>query len=318
MGWEKLFAGAALAAAAGTYGVSQYFFNRTMIRSNAKREKTQKMAGTNWDAYIPTIRASKEKLKQYAHEDIFITSQDGLKLHGTFFPLEGSKKVVICFHGYTSEGLNDYSTLALFYRSHGFNLMIVDERAHGRSEGTYIGFGCLDRKDAVLWIEEMIKYLGKEAEILLHGDSMGGATVLMTAGLLLPSQVKAIVSDCAFTSAWEVFQSVLKNSYHLPAFPILHTANEMVKKKAGYGLKDCNAKEEVAKTKLPILFLHGKADTFVPCSMAQELYHACTGPKKLVLIEGAGHVESCYRDATVFEGAIEEFIFPYFSKQLLN
>lgn len=311
---EKLFAGAALAAAAGTYGVSQYFFNRTMIRSNAKREKTQKMAGTNWDAYIPTIRASKEKLKQYAHEDIFITSQDGLKLHGTFFPFEGSKKVVICFHGYTSEGLNDYSTLALFYRSHGFNLMIVDERAHGRSEGTYIGFGCLDRKDAVLWIEEMIKYLGEEAEILLHGDSMGGATVLMTAGLLLPSQVKAIVSDCAFTSAWEVFQSVLKNSYHLPAFPILHTANEMVKKKAGYGLKDCNAKEEVAKTKLPILFLHGKADTFVPCSMAQELYHACTGPKKLVLIEGAGHVESCYRDATVFEGAIEEFIFPYFSK----
>ena len=255
-----------------------------------------------------------QKLKQYAHEDIFITSQDGLKLHGTFFPLEGSKKVVICFHGYTSEGLNDYSTLALFYRSHGFNLMIVDERAHGRSEGTYIGFGCLDRKDAVLWIEEMIKYLGEEAEILLHGDSMGGATVLMTAGLLLPSQVKAIVSDCAFTSAWEVFQSVLKNSYHLPAFPILHTANEMVKKKAGYGLKDCNAKEEVAKTKLPILFLHGKADTFVPCSMAQELYHACTGPKKLVLIEGAGHVESCYRDATVFEGAIEEFIFPYFSK----
>ncbi len=311
---EKLFAGAALAAAAGTYGVSQYFFNRTMIRSNAKREKTQKMAGTNWDAYIPTIRASKEKLKQYAHEDIFIMSQDGLKLHGTFFPLEGSKKVVICFHGYTSEGLNDYSTLALFYRSHGFNLMIVDERAHGRSEGTYIGFGCLDRKDAVLWIEEMIKHLGEEAEILLHGDSMGGATVLMTAGLLLPSQVKAIVSDCAFTSAWEVFQSVLKNSYHLPAFPILHTANEMVKKKAGYGLKDCNAKEEVAKTKLPILFLHGKADTFVPCSMAQELYHACTGPKKLVLIEGAGHVESCYRDATVFEGAIEEFIFPYFSK----
>lgn len=314
MGWEKLFAGAAFAAAAGTYGVSQYFFNRTMIRSNAKREKTQKMAGTNWDAYIPTIRASKEKLKQYTHKDIFITSQDGLKLHGTFFPFEGSKKVVICFHGYTSEGLNDYSTLALFYRSHGFNLMIVDERAHGRSEGTYIGFGCLDRKDAVLWIEEMIKYLGEEVEILLHGDSMGGATVLMTAGLFLPSQVKAIVSDCAFTSAWEVFQSVLKNSYHLPAFPILHTANEMVKKKAGYGLKDCNAKEEVAKTKLPILFLHGKADTFVPCSMAQELYHACTGPKKLVLIEGAGHVESCYRDATVFEGAIEEFIFPYFSK----
>ena len=272
-----------------------------------------KMAGTDWNKHMPFIQERKEAMLNEEHSDKWIISKDGLKLHATWFPQSDCKKIVICFHGYTSEGLNDYSTLALFYRGHGFNLMIVDERAHGRSEGTYIGFGCLDRKDAVLWIEEMIKYLGEEAEILLHGDSMGGATVLMTAGLLLPSQVKAIVSDCAFTSAWEVFQSVLKNSYHLPAFPILHTANEMVKKKAGYGLKDCNAKEEVAKTKLPILFLHGKEDTFVPCSMAQELYHACTGPKKLVLIEGAGHVESCYRDAAVFEGAIEEFIFPYFT-----
>ncbi len=314
MGLEKLFAagGAAVAVTAGTYGISKYFFNRTMIRSNAKREKTQKMAGTDWDSYIPRIRESKEKLKLYDHEDIFILSEDGLKLHGTYFPLKGSKKVVICFHGYTSEGLNDYSTLALFYRRHGFHLMIVDERAHGKSEGTYIGFGCLDRKDAYLWIQEMIRRLGDECEILLHGDSMGGATVLMTAGLLLPSQVKAVVSDCAFTSAWEVFASVLKKTYHLPAFPILHTANEMVKRKAGYDLREINAKEEVAKTSLPILFLHGKEDTFVPCKMAEELYEASAGPKKLVLVEGAGHVESCYRDSSLFEGSIEEFIFPYF------
>ena len=310
----KILAGITVAGVVGEYAIAKYFFNRTMIRTNAKREETQKKSGTEWDKYIPHIRACKAELAEKPHEDMYIMSNDGLKLHATYFPCEGSKKVVICFHGYTSEGLNDYSTLAIFYLNKGYNLLIVDERAHGRSEGKYIGFGCLDRHDAKLWIEEMIKRLGEDCKILLHGDSMGGATVLMTAGLLLPSQVKAIVSDCAFTSAWEVFQSVLKNSYHLPAFPILHTANEMVKKKAGYGLKDCNAKEEVAKTKLPILFLHGKADTFVPCSMAQELYHACTGPKKLVLIEGAGHVESCYRDATVFEGAIEEFIFPYFSK----
>lgn len=298
------------AMVAGSYGISKYFFNRTMIRSNAKREKTKEMAGTDWELYIPRIRECKEKLQQYEHEDWFLTSEDGLKLHATFFPMEGSKKTVICFHGYTSEGLNDYSTLAIFYRNHGFNLLIVDERAHGQSEGIYIGFGTLDRRDALLWIQKICDFHGEEARILLHGDSMGGATVLMTAGLTLPKQVKAIVSDCAFTSAWEVFESVLNHMYHLPAFPILHTANELVKRNAGYDLRECNAKEEVTKAAVPILFLHGKEDTFVPCKMAYQLYEACASEKKLVIIEGAGHVESCYKDSALFEGSIEEFIFP--------
>lgn len=309
----KILAGVAIAGAAGAaveYGISSYFYNRTMIRSNAKRENTQKMAGTDWDKYIPHIRECKEKLAQCPHDDMYINSADGLKLHATYFPCEGSKKIVICFHGYTSEGMNDYSTLAIFYMKNGYNLLIVDERAHGQSEGTYIGFGCLDRHDAKLWIEEMVKKLGEDCKILLHGDSMGGATVLMTTGLELPPQVKAAISDCAFTSAWEVFASVLKNTYHLPKFPLLHIANGMVKKNAGYELDECNAKNEVAKSKIPILFIHGDADTFVPCSMVHELHDACKSEKKLVIIEGAGHVESCYRDAELYEEAIKSFIFP--------
>ena len=111
------------------------------MRGNAKRERTQKMAGTDWDAYIPGIRASKEWLAGQEKEDVFITSADGLRLHGTFFPCEGSKRAVVCFHGYTSEGLNDFSSIARFYLEKGFNLMVADERAHGKSEGTYIGFG---------------------------------------------------------------------------------------------------------------------------------------------------------------------------------
>lgn len=306
----KILAGVAIAGAAVEYGIASYFYNRTMIRSNAKRENTQKMAGTDWDKYIPHIRECKEKLAQCPHEDMYIMSADGLKLHGTYFPCEGSKKVVICFHGYTSEGMNDYSTLAIFYMKNGYNLLLVDERAHGQSEGTYIGFGCLDRHDAKLWIEEMVKKLGEDCKILLHGDSMGGATVLMTTGLELPPQVKAAISDCAFTSAWEVFASVLKNTYHLPTFPLLQIANGMVKKRAGYELDECNAKNEVAKAKIPILFIHGEADTFVPCSMVHELHDACKSEKKLVIIEGAGHVESCYRDADLYEESIESFIFP--------
>ena len=156
---------AGVAVAAGEYAIAKYFFNRTMIRANAKREKTQEMAGTDWDLYIPHIRECKEKLREMPHEDLFVCSEDGLKLHATYFPSEGSKKIAICFHGYTSEGMNDYSTLAIFYKKNGYNLLLVDERAHGQSEGTYIGFGCLDRHDAKLWIDEMIK--NKENQILV-------------------------------------------------------------------------------------------------------------------------------------------------------
>ncbi len=311
----KMLLGAAALGAVGEYAIASYFYHRTMLRSNAKRDRTQKMAGTDWDRYIPTIRAAKEWLAEQPQEEVWVTSDDGLKLFGRFFPNNGSRKTVLCFHGYTSEGLNDYSTLARFYLDQGFNLMIVDERAHGRSEGTYIGFGCLDRHDARIWIDYLVKRLGEDSSILLHGDSMGAATVLMTTGLDLPKQVKAAVSDCAFTSAWDVFCAVLKNMYHLPPFPIMQIANQMVKKHAGYELDECNARREVKKAQIPILFIHGKRDTFVPCSMVYELYDACRTEKKLVVVEGAGHVESCYKNPEKYQEAIRSFIFPIIERE---
>lgn len=306
----KIAAGAVLVGAVGDYAIAKYFFNRTILRRNVSTERTQEMAGTNWNNYSPKIGECREKLEKLPKEDMYIQSGDGLKLHGTFFSCKGSKKVAICFHGYTSEGLKDYTTLAVFYLNNGYNLLIVDERTHGQSEGRYVGFGCLDRYDAKLWIDTMIDKLGDDCKILLHGDSMGGATVLMTTGLELPPQVKVAVSDCAFTSAKEIFSHVLKTKYHLPPAPILLVANQMVKKKAGYDLDECNARREVAKSTIPILFIHGGADDFVPCHMAQELYEACQSEKKLVIVEGAGHFESCYLNPDLYENAIEEFAFP--------
>lgn len=315
MGIKGWILGLAAAGAAGEYGIARYFFRRTVIRGNAKRDRTQKMAGTDWDAYIPGIRASKEWLAGRPHEDVYIKSQDGLRLHGTYFSCEKSKRAVICFHGYTSEGLNDYSSIAKFYLERGFNLLIVDERAHGRSEGTYIGFGCLDRYDARLWMEYMVERLGQDCELMLHGISMGGATVLMSTGLELPAQVKAAVSDCAFTSAWEVFSYVLKSMYHMPAFPVMQIADRMAKKEAGYGLDECNAREEVKKARIPIVFIHGDGDTFVPCSMVHELYEACRSPKKLLVVTGASHAEAYYKDTCAYEGAVEELISRVFGNQ---
>lgn len=293
--------------AAAEAGGSAYFYRRTMKRGKAKTERTIKMAGTDWNQYMPVIEKKKEYMLSQPHEDLSIESADGLKLHGTWFPQGDRKKVVICFHGYTSRGMSDYIGLSGYYLKNGYSMLLVDERAHGDSEGTYIGFGCLDRMDAVRWIDEVIDMCGKDVQILLHGTSMGGATVLMTSGLKLSEQVKGIISDCGFTSAKEVFTHVLHSMYHLPAFPMIQIASLVNKKKAGYGLDECNAAREVRKAKVPILLIHGSADTFVPSSMCEKIYENCAPGTQKLIVEGAAHAESYYKDTEAYENALTAF-----------
>ena len=293
-------------------GSSAYFYRRTMKRNNAKVERTIKMAGTDWSQYFPIIEERKKYMMAQPHEDIYINSYDNLKLHATWFPHKNSKKIVICFHGYTSNGMSDYIGLSDYYMKNGYSMLLVDERAHGQSEGTYIGFGCLDRKDALKWIDWVIKTCKEDSKILLHGTSMGGATVLMTSGLNLPRQVRGIVSDCGFTSAKEVFTHVLRSMYHLPAFPMIQIADTVNQHKAGYGLDECNAAREVRRATVPILFIHGSADSFVPCQMCEKIYKNCTAPKQKLIVEGAAHAESYYKDTKAYEKSLDEFIGKYF------
>ena len=196
-----------------------------------------------------------------------------------------------------------------YYLKRGNRMLLVDARAHGQSEGKYIGFGNKEPlNDALLgWILWMIQKVGEDARgILLHGDSMGGATVLMASGLDLPKEVKAIVSDCAFTSPKAVFTHVLHTMYHMPAFPMIPIADAVNRKKAGYGLDDCNAAREVRKAKVPILFIHGDSDSFVPCHMCEELYENCANENEELVVKGAGHCESYYKETEQYEKALDE------------
>lgn len=307
--WKTLL-GAGAVAATAEYGIASYFFQRTMIRQNAKTERTMDMAGTDWSHYMPKMQEWKKWMLRQPHEDVYVQSLDGLKLHGTYFPGEGEdkKKLVLCFHGYTSKGMSDYIGLSKYYLSRGFQMLLVDERAHGDSEGEYIGFGCLDRKDGMVWLKYVQDKLGTDCKIWLHGTSMGGATVLMMSGQKLPVAVKGIISDCAFTSAWEVFAHVLRSQYHILPFPVLDIADQMVQSKAGYSLKECNSAAEVKKAAVPILLIHGDADTFVPCRMCHEIYRACTVPKDMLIVHGAGHCESFYKDKEAYEAKLTEFL----------
>ncbi len=293
--------------AAAEAGGSAYFYRRTMKRNNAKKERTMKMSGTDWNQYLPLLQERKEWMLSQPHEDVSVYSQDGLKLHGTYFPGAEGDKAVICFHGYTSQGMSDYVGLSKYYLTRGYRMLLVDERAHGESEGEYIGFGCLDRLDAMEWIRWMLVKAGEDVQILLHGTSMGAATVLMTSGLEMPDQVKGIVSDCAFTSPKYVFTHVLNSMYHLPAFPMIQIADLVNKKRAGYGLDECNAAREVRKSDTPTLFIHGDKDTFVPCSMCGEIYRNCAAPKEKMIVHGAGHAESYYKDMEAYESKLDSF-----------
>lgn len=316
-----------IAAAAGgflaaEYAGANYLFERTLKKGKASTERTINMAGTDWEQYYPYIEGCKEWQSGQYREDVWVTSRDGLKLHGTYFPgcpqplgdenegwqPEKPRRLILAFHGYSSQGMSDYTSLSKFYIGElGCGMLMADERAHGQSEGEYIGFGALDRFDVLSWIDYVNKRFGEETELYLHGISMGAATVVMASGQKLPANVKGIVSDCAFTSAWDVFSHVLKSWYHLPAFPLMRIADGIAKKKAGYGLKEADASKEVEKAEVPILFIHGDRDTFVPRWMCDKIYDHCGSPKKKLIIPGASHAESYYKDRTAYEEAIKGF-----------
>lgn len=294
-----------VATASAIYFTARYFFRFTILRKPPATLKKNINANTDWSKHLDFIGKRKEWLSRQSLEKISIKSNDGLKLNANFLKAENpTKKLVICFHGYTSNGVTNFGSMAKFYHDKNVNLLMPDARAHGESEGKYIGFGVLDRMDALKWIEYAIDRFGDNCEIYLHGVSMGGATVLMTSGLELPNNVKGIISDCAFTSAYDVFKHILKRDYHLPEFPLMNITDRMTRKYAGYGYSDVNTIHEVAKTNIPILFIHGDKDDFVPTYMTEQNYKACNSPKTKLIVKDADHAEAYYKNRVDYEKSI--------------
>lgn len=160
----------------------------------------------------------------------------------------------------------------------------------------------------LIWLDYFLARFGIEQGFILHEMSMGRATMLMSSGLSLPPQIKGTASGCGFISAWDIFTSVLHNMYHIPAFSTMQISNRMTRGKAGYELMECNVVEEVRKAKVPILFTHGDADTFVPSRTCHELYDTCMSGKSILAIEGTVHAEAYHKDTEVYEGILRKFL----------
>jgi uncharacterized protein len=248
-------------------------------------------------------------------EELTHTSFDGLILKGKFIKAsKESKKVAILVHGYMSKNWDMAQFARLFLLDYGFHVFMPDLRGHGDSEGDYIGFGWHDRLDVLEWIHVINQRFKGQAELLLLGISMGGATVSLLSGESLPPQVKGIVSDCAYSSTEAILKYQLKRMFHLPPFPLIPILNYMTQYKAHYSIYEGNCVKAVRKSHVPILFVHGDADEFVPTQMVYSLYEAKRDQKWLLIIPHAKHGESFSKGREVYKQALEQLIQNYFSQ----
>ena len=248
--------------------------------------------------------------KDSNYKDKYITSFDNLKLHSYEVINENkTDKWAIVVHGYTSEG-NLLSSKAKYFYEMGYNVLVPDLRGHGNSQGDYIGMGWDDRLDIMDWIDYIVEN-NPNAEIALHGTSMGSATVLMVSGEKLPENVKAIVADCGYTSVWDEFSYQLKSLFNLPSFPVMNLSNMVTMVRAGYSLKNASAIDQVKKATVPILYVHGDEDDFVPYYMMDELYNATNSTKEKLTVEGAEHAKADLVNPQLYWSTIYDFLGQY-------
>ncbi len=261
----------------------------------------------NWQRLARQTRDWGETVRR---ESVTVRSEDGLRLSGEYaLNPEPSHLWLIAVHGYRGNHSHMFS-IAAAYGLRGYNVLLPDLRGCGESEGGYIGMGWPDRKDMLKWIDWIIGR-DPEARIVLHGISMGGATVMMTAGEALPPQVRAVVEDCGYTSVWDIFSDEMAALFRLPPFPILHTASLMASLRAGYGFAEASSLEQVKKARVPILFIHGEKDNFVHTEMVYDLYGACPTEKQLLVVEGAGHGSSFSKDPELYFDTVFGFLDRY-------
>lgn len=223
--------------------------------------------------------------------------------------IKESKIWVIAVHGYTDSASFMVDSAKRFL-SYGYNVLMPDLRAHGKSEGKYIGMGWLDRLDLIAWIDYLIATYGN-IKIILYGISMGAATVMMASGENLPSNVRMVIEDCGYTSVWDEFAHELKYLFHMPTFPTLYNANFITKIRAGYSFKKASAIKQIKKSKLPILFIHGDKDNFVPFYMLDKLYNAANEKKEKLVIKNAGHAEAQWINPEQYWHTVRKFIKRY-------
>ncbi len=293
------------AAAAASY----FCYRLAFSVPKQSREALFEMPDT--EQYAPYSAEARQMISdalEIPYKEAVVTSYDGLRLFGKCYIASADAPWLIMLHGYRSGAERDFCGGLKFGIDSGFNVLLVDQRAHGKSEGKCLTFGIKERYDCLTWINYVISQAGGSCKIALYGMSMGAATVLMAAGSGLPKNVACIVADCGYTSPKAIIKKVIREM-HYPVFPTYALVRLGGMLFGGFDIEEYSAVQAMEKCDIPVLFIHGDDDRFVPCDMGRENHRHCRAEgKKLLIVPNAGHGMSYMSDKRAYLGTVSEFL----------
>ena len=285
-----------------------YWAYRTAFYSPLKdREKIPEVKDPRYAPYKAAMRDLFRELKDRPCEFVTVKARDGVTLSGRYYHTADGAPLAIGFHGYKSCWVTDFCGGADIAFQLGQNVLLVDERGHGKSQGRTITFGIKERQDLLCWLEYALERFGSETKILLYGVSMGGATVIMASELDLPENVKGIIADCPYSAPLDVILEVGRQTGY-PAKLIRPFVILGARIFGGFDICESSGAEAVKHTRIPIMILHGEDDTFVPPEMSRSIQEANPDFVEHHTFPGAYHALSYMVDTPRYQQLVSEFI----------
>ncbi len=297
-------------------GVSYVLVPYALSRDLADRNRDASLAEMRYREQYPSQEAWLDSLQAHdALKDTFIIARTGERLHAKYiFASQADNKTAVLVHGYTDCLWSMMMLAYMYHHEMGYNVLLPDGHAHGLSEGGHIRMGWLDRFDVLQWMalaNELFKGDEEATQMLVHGISMGAATTMMVAGEPQEPYVKCFVEDCGYTSVWDEFSHEMKSRFGLPPFPLMHLSSLWNDLLHGWGFREASALAQVSKASLPMLFIHGDKDDFVPTWMVYPLYEAKSEPKEMWLVPEATHAVSYKMYPEVYTEKVAAFVSKY-------
>ena len=296
-----------LIALIAVFFITVYILYRKVFYRREDRPENTIPSGLNGSSFMQEMLDNIEKIVEEPYEEVRTLSADGLWLNGFYYENVPGAPVMISFHGYHSPPRRDSSGVFRICRETGINLLVVEERAHGRSEGNVITFGIRERFDVLCWVRYVNETFGEETPIVLAGLSMGAATVLMASELPMPDNVKGIEADCAYTSPREVI-GVSIRKMKLPVGLTYGLVRLGARMFGRFDPDQCTVEGALKNAKLPVLLIHGTGDEVCPYDMCRRNYDACKSEKKMLSVAGAPHGVSYYYDQAGYHRVVKDFM----------
>ena len=283
----------------GSFYMLQYSLGPNPARLDADRAYKELFTD-----YPETVEWMDSLRRINALHDTILTMPQGYQCHA-YYILTGSNRTALVIHGWRDMPIRYFYLARIYERELGYNVVIPDVYAHGKSDGEMIRMGWLDRLDMLRWVNTF-----KTDTMVVHGVSMGGATTMMLSGEKMPSGIKDIrfVDDCGYTSVWDEFAGQLHEQFGLPPFPLLYSSSLLCKLRYGWSFGEASALSQVSRCPYPMFFIHGDSDDFVPTAMVHRLYDAKKGVKQLWITSDTDHAHSYKNHRAEYTRRVRQFL----------